>query len=82
MVIQRFDAIVRVPDTDIILIERSPILEVPLHNLSMKGSSMQNEVVDIRLGILPDLGRSMRAEGIDKTVCVKQYKGIPSLGRS
>ena len=40
-------------------------------NPSVKGASIQDEVVDIGLLIFPDLGWGVLADGVDKAVGVK-----------
>jgi len=68
MVEQRLWAIVGVPNTGIIAVECCPSLEIPLYDKPLKRPGIHNKVLDIRLLILPQLGRSMLAEGIDETV--------------
>ena len=48
--------IVGLPDTGIILVQRVPVLEVPLHEAPVEGLSVEDKIVDIGLLPLPELG--------------------------
>jgi hypothetical protein len=68
MVEQRLRAIVRIPNTGVIAVECCPILEIALYDKPLKRPGIHNKVIDIRLLILPQLGSTVLAEGIDETV--------------
>ena len=78
MVKQGLGSVVRLPDTPIITIQRLPILEIPLYDKPIKRPGIQEKVINIGLLILPQLGRGMLADGIDKAVSV-DHRSIPFL---
>src|SRR5712691_2190554 len=49
-------------------------------NPSVKGTSVQEEVINVRLLELPDLGRGMLAEGIDETVSGEHRESLSYTG--
>ncbi len=68
MVKQRLWAIVRVPDTGVIAVECCPVLEIPLCYKPIKRPGIPKQVVNVRLLIFPELGRSMLADRVDQAV--------------
>lgn len=51
------------------------VLEIPLHNPSVKGTSIHNKVINIGLLVFPELGRGMLAERVDKAVSMEHMRG-------
>ena len=56
------------PNTAIIAVSCYPIFAIPLHDPSVKGASVQDEVVNVGLLIFPELGRSLLTDRVDKAV--------------
>lgn len=68
MVKQRLGLVIRLPDTGIVTIECCPIFEIPLDHKLIKRPGILKQVVNVRLFILPELGRGVLADGVDETV--------------
>src|SRR5215813_7138078 len=81
MVKQGLGAIVGVPNTGIIAVECGPIFEIPLCDKPIKRPGVQDEVVNVGLLELPELGRGMLAQGIDQAVGVEHKEPFKSGGR-
>ena len=64
MVKQRLGAVVRLPNAGVIAVEGGPIREIPLCDKSIKRSDIPNQIINVGLLILPQLGRGMLTEGV------------------
>jgi hypothetical protein len=58
------------PDTGIVAVECCPIFEIPLDHSPIKCPGIPQQVINIRLFIFPELGRSMMAYRVNAAVGV------------